>query len=71
MPARTKTYRDLLVTFYRQGEHPEVLVAANGDRAWAHAIMLISQKSELKSGDTLTVRRPDDFDDFEGEAKKI
>jgi hypothetical protein len=61
MPARTQPYAgDLVVTFERDGEPPESMIARDPERAWAHAILLITQRSNLIHGDTLTVRRTDE-----------
>jgi hypothetical protein len=59
MPVHIQTYRDLVVTFQRDGEPPERMIARDPERAWAHAILLITHRGELIHGDTLTVRRTD------------
>jgi len=60
MVARTQNFRDLIVTFQRDGEQPERMIARNPANAWEHGIYLLSQRQELRHGDTLTVRRTDE-----------
>jgi hypothetical protein len=55
--------QQLRVIFHRLGEEPQVMIARDGEHAWAHAIGLISQHEELRHGDTLTVRRTDEAPD--------
>jgi hypothetical protein len=55
-----KTGSTLRVIFHRLGEEPEVLIARDPEHAWAHAIALISQREDMRHGDTLTVRRTDE-----------
>jgi hypothetical protein len=57
MVARTQSFPDLTVTFQRDGELPDVMIARDPKSAWEHGIYLISQRRELIAGDTLTVRR--------------
>lgn len=64
MVARTRPEQaSLVVTFSRDGEEPESMIARDGERAWAHAIALITQYEELQHGDTITVRRAEDGPD--------
>jgi hypothetical protein len=63
MVARTQNFRDLIVTFRRDGEEPERMIARDPANAWEHGIYLISQRQELIPGDTLTVRRADEAHD--------
>ncbi len=55
-----KTGSTLRVIFSRLGEQPEVMIARDGEHAWAHCIALISAREEMRHGDVLTVRRADD-----------
>jgi hypothetical protein len=60
MPARVqvvRTGRTLRVVFSRIGQEPVVMVAKDGEHAWQHAILMISQQEELEHGDLLSVRR--------------
>jgi len=50
----------IVVTFSRDGEEPEEMLASNGQRAWHNAITLIAKREWLLCGDTLTVRRIDE-----------
>jgi hypothetical protein len=54
-----KTGQTLRVIFHRLGEEPQVLIARDGEHAWAHAIALISARETMMDGDALTVRRTD------------
>ena len=62
MPARIQVVQrgqTLRVVFSRIGQEPQVLIARDGEHAWAHAIGLISQHDELRHGDRLTVDNAD------------
>jgi hypothetical protein len=45
----------LAVTFCRDPEPPQTMIARDGANAWEHAITLITQHEKLQPGDTLTV----------------
>jgi hypothetical protein len=61
MVARTQPYAGhLVVTFSRDGEPPETMIARDPANAWEHGIYMLSQRQELMHGDTLTVRRADE-----------
>jgi hypothetical protein len=49
--------QELRVIFHRLGQEPQVLIARDGEHAWAHAIGLITQHENLQHGDTLLVRQ--------------
>jgi hypothetical protein len=46
----------LAVTFCRDAEPPQTMIACDGANGWGHAIALITQREKLQPGDTLTVR---------------
>jgi hypothetical protein len=46
----------LAVTFCRDAEPPQTMIACDGANAWGHAIALITQREKLQHGDTVTVR---------------
>ena len=46
----------LRVIFHRVGQEPEVMLARDGEQAWAHAVSLIAAREELQHGDVLSVR---------------
>ncbi len=50
-----QTGQTLRVVFSRIGQEPQVLIARDGEYAWAHAIGLISQHDELLAGDRVFV----------------
>ena len=57
-PARIQvvtTPGGLRVVFHRVGQEPEVMIAANGEVAWRHAVSLIAAREELQHGDVLKV----------------
>jgi hypothetical protein len=45
----------LAVSFYRDREPPETLIARDGANAWQHAIYLLTRRKELQHGDTLRI----------------
>jgi hypothetical protein len=61
MVARVQSHSGgLLVSFFRDGEQPEIMPATSGERAASTAIMMIASRIVLYPGDTITVRRDDD-----------
>ena len=57
-PARVQVIqrgRSLRVVFSRIGQEPEVMIAANGEVAWRHAVSLIAAREELQHGDRLAI----------------
>lgn len=61
MPVHMKHEPDaLVITFERDGEEPETLMAANGRQALTHAVGLIVTHRELQAGDRLTVTAADE-----------
>ncbi|HKD30899.1 MAG TPA: hypothetical protein VKC66_33950 [Xanthobacteraceae bacterium] len=64
MVARARTqHEELTVTFQRDGEPPEHMVARSPLEAWDHALLLISRRDALYVEDSLTVRRADTVED--------
>jgi hypothetical protein len=55
MVARTHPSHGLTVTFHRQGQEVESLLAKDGRESWGHAIHLIAKRPFLEAGDTLAV----------------
>ncbi len=47
---------ELVVTFRRDGEPAEILLARDGAHAWEHAILLITRREKLQAGDRFDVR---------------
>jgi hypothetical protein len=69
MVARTKPEPNaLVVTFSRDGEESDSLLARDGEHAWKHAIHLLAKRQFLLSGDNLSVRRSDDEKDGQNAA---
>jgi len=64
MVVRTQSHALLIVTFHREGEEPETMLARDGQHARAHAIALITECEGLQHGDTLTVRGTEPGDEL-------
>jgi hypothetical protein len=64
MVARMEPHARLIVTFHREGEEPETMLAHDGQHARAHAIALIAECEGLQHGDTLTVRGTEPGDEL-------
>jgi hypothetical protein len=61
MVARVQTHSGgLLITFFRDGEPPEVMPAPSGERAASTVIMMVASRVVLYPGDIVTVQRDDD-----------
>jgi hypothetical protein len=59
MVARTRTERELVVIFSRDGEADDARLVPNGERAAQTAVMMIAQRGVLHAGDQLTVQNYD------------
>ena len=60
MVARTRTERELVVIFNRDGETPETRIVPNGERAAVSAVLMIATRGILHDGDSLLVQHYDE-----------
>jgi hypothetical protein len=59
MPAYARTAGTLAITFHREGEPPERLIAPDGYRAVSTAMRLLAVRDRLFAGDRLTIEPAD------------